>query len=290
LYDADGNGHKPEFEVRVQENGFFEFPEVTDGKYYAYVKLDNHANQSYPGVKHTYYQETFKWKEAKSIYLSCGDSTSLVIDMVENPSSTNGNGLISGRVIKDIGGLKSDYPPIEDADVILVDQISNLPIATAITDSEGYYEMSGIGSGYYTMYIDIVGISQESTYSITIDPGNTEFLNMDFEVDLDIDFVINTIDLSTTSIENRVGSLDIKAYPNPASDLITIYSDNWANSTIEISLISNTGAIAKTKQVAPMEIDNGEIRIDLSNISAGNYLLKIISGTDVGLQNIIVEE
>ena len=82
--------------------------------------------------------------------------------MVESASDSEGSGIISGRVIKDNGGLKSSYPPIEDADVILVNKISNLPVATAITDSEGYYEISGISSGYYSMYIDITGISQES--------------------------------------------------------------------------------------------------------------------------------
>lgn len=84
----------------------------------------------------------------------------------------------------------------------------------------------------------------------------------------------------TTSSINDLNNANVKIFPNPASDYITVSSD-YDNFDVEISDV--TGRIILSKHV-----DNNS-RIDISNIPAGIYNVSIISDKQKSTSKIIVK-
>ncbi|NOQ28175.1 MAG: hypothetical protein GQ564_22665, partial [Bacteroidales bacterium] len=290
LMDATESVHIEVATVRIQENGFFEFTDIPDGIYIIKVRLDNHGgdNQKYKGVIPSYYNNTHKWKDAEKIDLSCDDEKYIEMEMFENPSATKGNGEISGKVIlKTTSGSKTNFSAIEDADVILIDNSTELPLAYASSnETEGYYEIIEIPEGDYSLYVDITGISQESTYQLTIS-DDIEYSNLDFEVDLinmEIYIVNNSVDIPDVSAEET----ELIVYPNPAKNFVTLHSDLFEEQNVETTLYSKTGAILKTQTFTNIDITNNEFEFYFPDISSGSYMIKIQVGKIIQFKNLIV--
>lgn len=78
-----------------------------------------------------------------------------------------------------------------------------------------------------------------------------------------------------------IGEIDLKTsvYPNPVDDLMTIRSDE------DIQLVSVYNILGvKVKEVA---VNQKETVIDLTELSAGAYLVKIVAGEKKSMKTII---
>jgi Secretion system C-terminal sorting domain len=93
-------------------------------------------------------------------------------------------------------------------------------------------------------------------------PASAPNYNMDYP------FKINGT-ISTLSTNDNILSDKFKVYPNPANNLINLDSEIEINS---IEIIDIFGRIIKEKS-----INSKSINLDISDLSAGNYLLKINS-------------
>jgi surface protein len=288
LYDIQYNMNDSVWEVRIQDNGVFEFANIPEGQYYIYVKLDENVKQKYKDVSHTYYKQTFKWNEAKTFDLSCGDISSIVLNMIEIPASVKGTSSVSGIVVKDNKGLKSSFPPIENIDVMLINLLTNAPVASVETDKNGYYEFGEIAEGNYALYINIPGINQNSTYTFSVYKQTTNFSNLDFEIDMDEDFEYNTINFGATNIESSFSQFDLVIYPNPANNYVIISSDYIKNKEAEITLVSNLGVVIQKQKLYAGESHQNEFKFELLNVVSGSYILKIDCEKSVSIKNIIV--
>ena len=78
--------------------------------------------------------------------------------------------------------------------------------------------------------------------------------------------VLVKIELITANEE--LSDLEVKLFPNPTSDKITIQSDNFKNTTLQIT--DNLG-----KQMLQQNIIKSETIIDLSDYSSGQYFLQL---------------
>jgi hypothetical protein len=291
LMDASGAGHKEIAQARTQENGFFQFLDLPEGSYYIKVKIDNHGadNKKYQGVIPSYYNTTHKWKEAAIIQLSCMEMESINVEMFENPSASDGNGKVSGSCnLKDNSGVKAVYYALPDADVFLIDNTTGLPVAYVSTTADGLYEISGIPNGDYSLYVDITGITQTSTYHISISDNELEHTGLDFEVDLDIDMEIYTINNSVDIGDMAMEQFDLTAYPNPARTFVKLRSELFADQDIKTTLISSSGATVNIQEFTPLEINNHEIEFYLPAISPGSYMMVVQVGELIQVKNIIV--
>ncbi len=74
------------------------------------------------------------------------------------------------------------------------------------------------------------------------------------------------LELITASEE--LSDLDVKLFPNPTSDKITIQSDNFKNTTLQITDILG-------KQIFQQNINKSETILDLSTYSSGQYFLQL---------------
>jgi hypothetical protein len=154
-----------------------------------------------------------------------------------------------------------------------------------ITDpSTGTYTLSGLPdntAGYsYFILVDIPGLDTNHTYHRVITSLNNNYQGLDFVVD---STKINPIPSSVTSIiETNELSHDIKIYPNPATNFLTIQYVLERSSDVKINLYDILGKEVKvllpeTKQVA----DKYKTTWPMGDLRSGLYFMKMnINGTE----------
>ncbi len=196
LYDAASPHNNAVAEMRTGPDGSFNFPDIPEGQYILHVKLDNHDKKTYHGVMSSYYGRAWNWKDAEIISLSCEDNETLIVDMFENPAATNGDGKAGGKVKHEASSKKATPLPVIDAQVMLIDESSGLPVSNIATDENGTYIFSDVAIGEYSLYVDIPGITQNTTHYFSITESELEKMDLDFVVDavwdLDINSILNT--------------------------------------------------------------------------------------------------
>jgi Secretion system C-terminal sorting domain len=78
----------------------------------------------------------------------------------------------------------------------------------------------------------------------------------------------NTVRLELITANEELSDLEVKLFPNPTSDKITIQSDNFKNTTLQI--FDNLG-----RQILQQNLTKSETVLDISNFQTGQYLLQI---------------
>jgi hypothetical protein len=78
----------------------------------------------------------------------------------------------------------------------------------------------------------------------------------------------NTVKLELITANEEFPDLEVKLFPNPTSDKITIQSDNFKNTSLQI--FDNLG-----RQVLQQNVIKSETVLDISNFKTGQYLLQI---------------
>ena len=77
-----------------------------------------------------------------------------------------------------------------------------------------------------------------------------------------------TIKLELITANEELSDLEVKLFPNPTSDRITIQSYNFKNTTLQVTDILG-------KQILRQDINKSETILDLSNYSSGQYFLQL---------------
>ena len=78
----------------------------------------------------------------------------------------------------------------------------------------------------------------------------------------------STVKLELITANEELADLEVKLFPNPTSDKITIQSDNFKNTNLQITDILG-------KQLLQQNINKSETILDLSNYSNGQYFLRL---------------
>ena len=127
---------------------------------------------------------------------------------------------------------------------------ANVPITYTSTDTPAFYNLT-----FSTFYESTIG-SHQASY-------NTRLF-----VD---DVIFNGAPASTINIENDNES--IKIYPNPVSDVLTFISQKQFQSIV-IKITDLAGKIILNQQASTID---GEMKMDVSRLSHGMYLLQLES-------------
>lgn len=289
LLKANTNPYQEVARVDIGTNGTFSFENVVAGVYVINVKLYDHAFQLYPGVMQTYYHLTHKWQNALPIEIDCESSDSILVQMVENPASTNGNGVVSGNINYAQNGNKSIAgEPVPGAEVTLEQEPDDEPIAQRPTDETGGYEFTNVPSGVFSLRIDIPGIPQFSTHTIILTQDNPNQNDLDFIVDTNTTTLGITTDSTTFAPVIINENLSINIYPNPANDYINIYLKSSEKGNVNIELISVDGKIIMNNISENILSEEQTIELKLDNILPGIYFVKVQSNSNIYLKKIIV--
>ena len=113
-------------------------------------------------------------------------------------------------------------------------------------------------------------------FSVALNPSlaagtqikNTGYIYFDLNPAVVTNTTLNTI-MASTNVHQVATQKPVKVYPNPATDRITV--ENLSNG--EISILNVSGVV-----MLKQDIVNDKTIIDLSDLPAGIYILKTVSG------------
>jgi len=83
-------------------------------------------------------------------------------------------------------------------------------------------------------------------------------------------------------LQEQENQLHAEIFPNPVQNNLSIAFGEMMTSPIQVSLYDMTGRTLVVKDFEP----NAQISLDISNLTAGNYLLKIVSGNKKNTLNV----
>lgn len=92
----------------------------------------------------------------------------------------------------------------------------------------------------------------------------------------------NTVNLATKS--NVFNDSSVKVYPNPSTDNLTILLPTKYNSNLKIEIIDLLGRVSLSNFIQNQNYE--EIKIDISKLSKGNYILKIAVDDEIVVKKI----
>jgi Secretion system C-terminal sorting domain/Bacterial Ig-like domain (group 2) len=82
---------------------------------------------------------------------------------------------------------------------------------------------------------------------------------------------------ATTSVKNVVEAASVSMYPNPARNQVTINIPAPENTEAQITVIDMCGRVVLQSAVTLSEGGNSHL-MDVSNLTAGNYIVSIVAG------------
>jgi len=88
---------------------------------------------------------------------------------------------------------------------------------------------------------------------------------------------INIEDTSTCGTTERTGvslASNIRVYPNPVRQNVSINLGDFAGQTGQLSILNHAGQVVKEQSI--QKIDNSAIYLDLANINDGFYVLRVV--------------
>ena len=249
--------------VNIGTSGKYEFENVIQGAYIIKVTPPV-AENALP----TYYGNTEMWYEATLIVVANTFVPNIDITILPEQKVPVGGSGIKGNVITG-GGSKSNSP-VKDAVVYLISFENNIPttVTTYTSNAAGFFEFPNLSAGKYMAIVDIPGLKMLNT--ILLELEDAEPISIIFTV---ANNGIKTT-LGTVAI-NNIAMPEIKIFPNPAHNELTIESGDLKIEKIEIYDL--TGRKTFNSQFS---ILNSQLKINVSTLHQGMYLLHIY--TDKG--------
>ena len=128
-------------------------------------------------------------------------------------------------------------------------------------------------SGYY-------GPGYQFSHTFTI-PGVTTYV-----CDPHPNSMYGTVTVTATASVGEQGLFNFNISPVPASDIINISLNSFGNNQIAIEVYDLLGRL---NQSIISNVVNGKTSLDISELSRGIYVLKVISGTTTSVKRFIKE-
>lgn len=238
------------------------------------------------------------WKDAKQINHGCAvnDIQNIFVPAMIT-FTTSGSGSLSGTIYEDFGfepkgfGAKPTIPGTPIGGIIVKGgkNPGGQMFAQTITPGPldpawGTYTLSGLpangpGESYFIV-VDIPGLDTNQTYHRVITITDNNFSGLDFYVD---SAKVNPVPSSVISVHD-ISAIenDIKVFPNPASNYVSIHYNLKNSSLVKIELFDMLGK--SVKMIMPetqqgMEMYKKSWQID--DVRSGLYFIKMtINGAE----------
>ncbi len=250
--------------------GYYQFVGLQPGTYiFEAMPFD-----TLPGYASGYYVDggvsASIWTSATQVTIAAGDSLRGIDFYLAPVNSTGGGATLRGRITSGGGRIEKDLEghtlgamPVEDATVFVLDN-STLR-GTAVTDASGAFAVTGLDFATYTIVVDKPGM-----HTVTIETNVTPDDKGGVDIRMDPAGVSGVARPDRHVIAARV-------MPNPASAELTVAFPAESTSA-SVRLYSTTGREVFARQLTTT-IGDAAIRLDVSSVPSGHYLIVIDSGT-----------
>jgi hypothetical protein len=191
----------------------------------------------------------------------------------EFPLGLDGGPRIAGVNWTSVGPGWSEYDYVTfDANIMVAATVTGNAIQQWLTVSPASGTVIPSGTQTIDLTFDITGLP-DGNYLSTVVVGCNDPTTEYSEVDVNLTVV--------TSIDDNKNTIGIMTYPNPATHNFNIKSD----SNIDlVTLYDINGKLINTYNV-----NATSTQINVSNLSKGNYVMKIKSGSNEITRNVVVE-
>jgi hypothetical protein len=277
--------------VLTQTNGFFEFNDVLPESFYLRAVIKS-TNTNYDNLYTSYYLDvdsTTLWTTATLLTLTCEDTIQNINFNMYEGTVLTGPGVFSGNIIYGDGISKSAGEPVPGAEVFVEQEPNDEPIANTETDTLGEWTIPNIpiGTGY-KLYVDIPGLPLMSTYqNIEVAGAGSNVNELNFFVDTLTDGGIFT-DTITSVIKVNSDFIEIKTFPNPTSNYLTIETNLRNKELVFYSIVDITGKeliISEEKEYQGKYLE----QINITDLENGVFFLKLRIANAIYIRKIIKE-
>jgi hypothetical protein len=254
-----------------------------DSALYVVRALPNSTN-----IQVTYGDSSVSWQNATIINHGCAFNTNQHIKLLPLENFVLGPGVLTGSISEGLGfgqRMTDTNKPLEPGNPIggIIVKGGKNPggqmFVQTTTAADGTYTLSGLPINiyedeYYFVLVDIPGLDTNGSYYKVINPWYNFYTNLDFIVD---SINITPLNQFNVNIHNIITSEnEIKVFPNPATDNLSIQYKLKTNSVVNIELFDILGNSLKsllpaTEQSKGVHKNSWQI----NELSAGLYFIKI---------------
>jgi hypothetical protein len=244
-----------------------------DGKYSFMVNDSGtyalKAGYFYSGFINTYYPSGYIWNQASHISISKDTAiVGLDIPLIALPQKQD-SAIITGTV------LGYDSLPKRFIDMLLVENVTNIPVDFARTDTFGVYKFDSIPQNSYKILVDTAGFFMSNYHVVNVvfkRASTIVFDSLDYIIRRDKVYPINPTMVGLPEANRWV---DFKIFPNPAQKKVYFEFDTEEHQQIEVTVFSMKGEVLVQDNLAQKQ------SMGVSQLPSGNYIIRIV--TDKGL-------
>ncbi len=268
--------------VLLDDAGNYLFHNIVSGNYLIYVFADTSV---WTGAIGTYYGDMAFWEMADTVKVTADDITDRNITILQIERQLDGTGRMEGDIFreeptKSISSVTGE--PVKKIKVILIEVKKGTGdiVAWVYTDDEGHYVFRNIPDGTYRIIVDIPGLPQDSTYTVTISVDNNVISGLDFQVTKEEVKVAKATGIALSPAD----LLHMSVWPNPTTGQITVVLPEEGAGTV--TLYDPRGRVAG-KYLIPG--GRKTLVMDLSGLPAGIYYLQVTSRRKTGVSKVIIQ-
>lgn len=255
-------------------SGRYSFTLPDSNKQYLVKAILLSTDPNYSSYLPTYGDSSLNWSTGNLIPTGGNKNHTRKIWMKKG-RNTGGAGFIGGLVTKGANKSQAVGDPIEGAQVMLLE--NNIPVAYAFSNSNGEFSFDKLENGTYTVYTEVIGLPTVSA-DVVISNSN----NKEEGVRVSINSSGVTTSVWATSIESFNAFSELKAFPNPVKNELTVQFSSELESGV-ISIVDLTGKTIHTEEINNLN----ELGISFENYKTGTYLVKIISSENSSVLRVV---
>ncbi len=152
-----------------------------------------------------------------------------------------------------------------------------------INSKEFIIERSSNGVNFYEIG-RVSAVGNSNTYQSYTMNDNTPVKGKNFYRITEMDISGNKAFSATVYVNlNSDGTIKLEVYPNPASKLITINTENSTSFTHTLQVFDMAGRLFKNNS-----FNGNSIKLDVSNLQSGNYIIRITTSEGEAVQSKLV--
>lgn len=256
---------------------YYEFNNKPSGQYRVKAQHFN-GPSSGTGYVPTYHYSSLYWNTANTFYHAGVNTVYRDIDMLTG-TVTSGPGFVGGNVSQ--GANKGTGAGIEGMTVLLLDNATMEPVASAMTDVNGNFSFSSLPEGTYLLHPEQMNYNTVPT-TITITAAQPYVTNINFERSNSN----REIKLVPTGIGNvnKVNDAFVM-FPNPATGAVTL---QWnTNAQAQRLLVTDVTG----KKVYEQQLNNagGKATLQLGSLQSGIYIVTFETANGQGIQKLVIQ-
>jgi len=240
---------------------------------------------TFPDLLPTYHYSEWAWDSADVITVGCVNNVMADVNMIPEITLTTGVGLLHGQIIEGPGYGRAQGDPVHGVDVKLGITATSQLVGNTTTDNNGEYSFGLVPFGTYTIFVDIPGLLRDSSYTITIDSSNYEYLNLDYIIDSSKIFIVNPI-----GIEDHANQTELNVFPNPAKDQLFLNYVLSSNAKVKMEIYNLLGTQVRSyiNSEQAMGIYTYQVNTLAAGLENGIYLINLSVNGNITSRKVVI--